>query len=277
MKNANKALKQISPKWTKNKALKELNILVAETCTLENQKRFSEDHVRWIARVLRFLEEAFGTESRYFQTFSGFTWKMEGSAIIGGPMRRQESMNPQLGIERVNREAYLQQLESARGLLLAAKDELESSNLESVYKGKDSGPEASIILKIINLAEYKLRKVIRSIPESEDEIQNAFEGLLVGGDLSYSRETESIEYSSKTYTPDFTIKKSDLAIELKLCHRDGREKEIIAEINDDILAYQTKYGNLIFIIYDLGLIRDVDRFIGNFEENQGVVVKVVKH
>ena len=56
-----------------------------------------------------------------------------------------------------------------------------------------------------------------------------------------------------------------------------REKELIAEINDDILAYKTKYRNLIFIIYDLGYIRDVDRFAEAFEASEGVIVRVVKH
>jgi hypothetical protein len=68
-----------------------------------------------------------------------------------------------------------------------------------------------------------------------------------------------------------------LAIEVKFCGREGREKEIIAEINDDILAYKTKFGNLVFAVYDCGFIRDVDRFVGNSEEAQGVVVRVVKH
>jgi len=66
-------------------------------------------------------------------------------------------------------------------------------------------------------------------------------------------------------------------MDIKLCVRVRREKEIIAEINDDILAYQTKYGNLFFIVYDVGFIRDIDRFIDAFEKNQNVIVKVIKH
>ena len=52
---------------------------------------------------------------------------------------------------------------------------------------------------------------------------------------------------------------------------------MIAEINDDILAYSTEYGNLIFAIYDVGSIRDVDRFASQFEQHDGVLVRVVKH
>ncbi len=163
-------------------------------------------------------------------------------------------------IERKNQRAYLAQLETAKGILLAARDELARKELSDVYHGKNTGPEASTILKAINLAERKLRKVVRAVPDGETEVQDAFENLLVGADVPYSREAERIEYSSKTYTPDFSLQKSDLAIEIKLCNRKEREKEIIAEINDDILAYKTKYGNLLFVVYDTGFIRDVSPF-----------------
>ena len=138
-------------------------------------------------------------------------------------------------------------------------------------------PHTSNIVKVINLAEFQLRKTIRTEPSNEKEIQDAFEDLLVGAGISYSRETGSIEYSSKTYIPDFTIDESNLAVEIKVSTKKEREKELIGEINDDILAYRTKYGNILFVIYDIGFIRDMERFAKNFESNEGVVVKVVKH
>jgi hypothetical protein len=161
--------------------------------------------------------------------------------------------------------------------LLAAKDHLKRTDIASVYDGKNTAPESSEIFKIMNLAEYGLRKVIRNRPGSEKEVQDAFESLLVGAGVPYSRDTVSIQYSSKTYKPDFTIDKIDLAVEIKFCDKADREKAMIAEINDDILAYQTKYGNLLFVVYDTGYIRDMDRFKNEFEKNQNVIVKVVKH
>ena len=108
-------------------------------------------------------------------------------------------------------------------------------------------------------------------------MQDAFENLLIVADIPYSRESEHIEYSSKTYIPDFVIEMIDLTIDMKLCSRDGREKEMISEINDDIMAYQTKHANLLFLVYDVGFIRDVDRFVGAFHENTRVIVRVIKH
>jgi hypothetical protein len=180
-------------------------------------------------------------------------------------------------MERRHHQAYLEQLGSACGFLLAAADHLERSDLVSVYEGKDTPPEASAIMRVITLAERSLRKLVRSEPKSEGEVQDAFENLLVVADISYSRGTDSIEYSSKSYIPDFTIPRIGLAVDVKLCNRKDREKEIIAEINDDILAYRTKYPNLLFVVYDVAVIRDIDRFKGSLEANESIVVIVVKH
>ena len=263
--------------WTKKAALKEISDLIAKIEPLKAEKRLSEKHVRWTMRTTSFLEEVFGQDSNYFANFNALTWRQEGSFMVGGPSRPEESMDPQLGAERVNQEAYIKHLGIAKGVLLAAKDKLGKKTISSVYKGKDTPKETSLLIKVQSLAEYKLRKVIRKKPRREKEVQEAFESLLVGADVPYSREKDSIEYSTKTYTPDFTITKTDLAIDIKLCASVGREKEMIAEINDDILAYKTKYGNIFFIVYDVGFIRDIERFVKNFQDEEGVIVKVIKH
>ncbi len=65
-------------------------------------------------------------------------------------------------------------------------------------------------------------------------------------------------------------------MEGKFCDSDKREKEMIAEINDDIQAYSTKYKNLIFVIYDMGFIRDEEKFKQNIE-SRSVVIEIIKH
>lgn len=265
------------PSWSKESAIDELDRLIAEIPNLRSSKANSAEHVRWHQSAVSLFEGIFGRDSRAFSSFSMLTWRRGGSFVIGGIRDPEGSVNPQGAIDREHHKAYLEQLDTARGLLLAAKDELERKGLDGVYQGKDTGPEASVVLKVINLAEHKLRKTIRSVPASEKEVQDAFENLLIGADIPYSRETDRIEYSSKTYAPDFSVARADLATEIKLCGKKEREKEIIAEINDDILAYGTKYGNMIFVVYDTGFIRDVERFAAHFENNDGVVVRVVKH
>jgi hypothetical protein len=186
------------------------------------------------------------------------------------------SWNPNAAIERENQNAFRQQAELASGLLQAAHDELRRKGVDQVFHGKDTPSESSAIVKILGLAERQLRKVVRGVPQREKEIQDAFESLVIGAEIDYSREAERIEYSSKTYVPDFTFRKIDVTLEIKLCNRADREKEIIAEINDDILAYRGSYRNIVFVIYDLGYIRDVDRFTESIAAHDGVLVRVVK-
>jgi hypothetical protein len=262
--------------WTKEAALAELRALVEQSKNLERVARFSEEHTRWMFRVGTVLEEVFGRKSGYYVSFAALPWGRRGTVIVGGPEDPEGNWNPAAAIEHRHQRAYVEDLGTARGILLAAGDRLDRSDLASVYEGKDTAPESSAIIKVINLAGAKLRKVIRSTPKHEKEVQDAFENLLVGADIPHSREADRIEYSSKTYAPDFTLPQIDLAIEIKLVPGPGREKDIIAEINDDILAYRTKYGNVLFVVYDVGQIRDVERFTASFEQHENVVVRVVK-
>lgn len=257
-------------RWIKEAALAELSSLIDEAQRLKHSSCMSAEHTRWLAKTFQFLAGVFSTSSIYYRSLKQLRWQQTGNFVI-------QAWDIQGALDARNHQAYLRDLDTAKGLLQAAFDELESSSMSDVYQGHDSPAETSGILKVLAIAERKLRKTIRDIPSRERIIQDAFENLLIGSDLDFSRETDSIEYSSKTYVPDFTISRLDLAIEIKLSNRAEREKEIIAEINDDILAYRQKYGNIIFVVYDIGFIRDIDRFIGQFEENDGVVVRVVKH
>jgi hypothetical protein len=258
-------------KWTKKSAIRELKALIKKIDDLKEEKRLSESHTRWLMNTYSIIEDVFGENSKYYQNFINLSWKKNGSFFIFPSFDLNER------VEQVHNKEYIRQLDTAKGILMAALDELDRSELNDVYDGKNTGPESSLILSLINLAEKKLRKIIRKIPTKEREIQDAFEDLLIAADIPYSRETTKIEYSSKTYIPDFVIDKIDFAIEIKFCSNVTKEKEFIAQINDDIMAYQTKYSNLMFIVYDLGFIRDIDRFSNSFEQNQNVIIRIIKH
>ena len=260
--------------WTKEEALKILQELAEEADRLKGSKPLSTEHTLWLTKCLDTLEEVFGRASRYHASFAGLTWRPISGTTID-PWEHGGSY--EAATDAVFRQALRRDLETAKGLLLGAIHYLGNRELTEVYNAKDTGAEANLIFKVLHLAEHQLRKVIRDKPEKESQVQNAFESLLIGATIPYGREVDSIEYSSKTYTPDFSLMKVSLAIEVKLCGRAEREKELPEEINDDILAYQTKYQNLLFVVYDLGYIRDVDRFCGSFEEHENVTIRVVKH
>lgn len=169
---------------------------------------------------------------------------------------------------------------SIKPLVLERKDaEKEEEEPKRTIKGRDKAPESEIF-GVMYLIENNLRKAIRQKPTKESEVNDALETLFIGAGLekNFIREKEHIPYSSKTYVPDFVFKRIGTVVETKLCDRAGRDKEIIAEINDDIVAYKTAYRNLIFVVYDSsGIIRNVDEFRGNIEEQDSVIVRVIKH
>lgn len=148
-------------------------------------------------------------------------------------------------------------------------------SLEAYLKTR-LGDTEQRIQAISDLIEAHLRPSIFKDPGKEREIQDILETLFHVRALPYLREKVHIKYSSKTYVPDFTFDSLNLVVEAKLCNREGREKEIIDEVNADILAYQTKYESIIFIIYDLGFIRDVAQFSADIEKNPSVYSIVIK-
>jgi len=130
--------------------------------------------------------------------------------------------------------------------------------------------------QIIDLIRANLRPAIYDDPKHEREVQNALEIIFRARALDFRREHETVPYSSKRYIPDFTFDRISLAVEVKLCKDKDREKEMIGEINDDIIGYGGRYDRCVFVIYDLGFIRDVAKFSGDIEENPNVHVLIIK-
>lgn len=130
---------------------------------------------------------------------------------------------------------------------------------------------------VLDLVKVMLRPSIFNKPEQEKEIQNTLEIIFRSRGLDYRREKVKIEYSSKSFVPDFTFESLDLALEVKFCDSEKKEKTIIDEMNADIPAYQTRYRWIIFVVYDLGIIQDEHIFKSSIESNPDVYVHIQKH
>ena len=52
---------------------------------------------------------------------------------------------------------------------------------------------------------------------------------------------------------------------------------MIEEINADITAYKKEYKNILFVIYDIGIIRDESEIKRDIEKTEGVHAIIVKH
>lgn len=135
-----------------------------------------------------------------------------------------------------------------------------------------------------NLRDFiqaNLRRAIFIAPDREIEIQNGIEALIVGKGMAkgidYDRETGRVKTSGKESIPDFVFQNLNLCMEVKLSKSADKLKSIVDEINADIRAYSTGYDRQLYIVYDLGVIRDEEEFKRNLEDAPGVAVLVIKH
>lgn len=64
---------------------------------------------------------------------------------------------------------------------------------------------------------------------------------------------------------------------MKLSKSADKLKAIVDEINADVRAYGTQYERQLYVVYDLGMIRDEAEFKRDLEDAPGVSVLVVKH
>jgi REase_DpnII-MboI len=156
--------------------------------------------------------------------------------------------------------------------------ELAAARLSALaaYLKSKQGRKTREYEEIIDLIDRNLRPAMFTDPENERQVQDALETIFRVRALDFRREQQSVPYSSKRYVPDFTFDSLGVAVEVKFCNRAGREKELIDEINADIVGYQATYERIIFVIYDLGYIRDTALFRSGIEQQPGVFVQIVK-
>jgi REase_DpnII-MboI len=156
-------------------------------------------------------------------------------------------------------------------------DVLILSNLLSAY---DVGISASIS-EIQDLLVSNLRKVIFEKPDKERDVQNAMEALLVGRgyqkSIDYEREAGRVKFSGKEFVPDFIFANISLAAQVKLVKEKHQMTKCVEEMSADVPAYLSVYKNILFCVYDLGVIRDVGEFQEGLEKQNGVRICVIKH
>jgi REase_DpnII-MboI len=128
--------------------------------------------------------------------------------------------------------------------------------------------------------QARLRSAIFRTPELERDVQDAVEQLLIGRGMQkgqdYDREVGRVKVSAKEVIPDFIVPPLSLAIEVKLIKGLARVREVVDEINADIAAYSRGYRQILFLVYDLGFIRDEIEFRHDLEEMGNVDVLVIK-
>lgn len=134
---------------------------------------------------------------------------------------------------------------------------------------------------LANLINKRFRQMFHEQPNNEKTVQDTLENMFIANDYSkgidYDRETGKFKFSDREYIPDFIIPKINLCIEVKIIKEKGKRSKIIEEINADITAYSKKYERILFVIYDLGIIRDELVFKRDIEASGKVSVIIIKH
>ncbi len=137
------------------------------------------------------------------------------------------------------------------------------------------------VLQIKDFLKANLRRAVFNTPEKEIQIQEIIEQLLIGRGMEkgvdYDREVGRVKIAHKEVIPDFIFQKLGLALEIKLSKSLTKSKEIVDEINADIMSYSKEYNSIIFLVYDLGSIRDENEFKKDLEVNDGISIIVIKH
>ncbi|MFC3069762.1 PD-(D/E)XK nuclease domain-containing protein [Phenylobacterium soli] len=153
------------------------------------------------------------------------------------------------------------------------------SLLRSILE-KHAGKVEDEFSALRDFIQARLRSAMFEPPANEREVQNALEQLLIGRGLQkgqdYDRETGRVKVSAKEVVPDFILAPLSTAVEVKIVKDALRVKAVIDEINADIRSYSAKYERIMFVIYDLGFIRDEAEFRHGLESPGNVSVVIVK-
>jgi len=156
-----------------------------------------------------------------------------------------------------------------------------SLQILKAYLTNRVNPKEERVLGIADFLQANLRRAMLHKPERERDVQDAIEQLLIGRGLEkgidYDREVGRVKVSSKEVIPDFILPPLDTAIEVKLLKEPAGVGKVIDEINADIQAYPLVYKAVVFIVYDLGVLRDEVEFRRDLESADGIKVIVVKH
>lgn len=132
-----------------------------------------------------------------------------------------------------------------------------------------------------NLINKRFRSMFRNVPLKEREVQDKLEDLFLANNydkgIDYDRETGKFNFSGREYIPDFIVPKLNLCIEIKLIKEANKKSKIIEEINADITAYSKQYERILFIVYDIGIIRDEIEFKRDIEASGNIKVLLIKH
>ena len=212
-----------------------------------------------------------------YYSFGTFLVKYDHLVDLAGPLLQDTSMLDRIDTQRIPRPSSLTWPQQKQLFDTAYSN---ASLLKSLLEGA-IGYAADETQKLKDFIQSNLRRAIFEEPQKEAEVQNAVESLLIGRNMAkgteYDRETGRVKTSGKESIPDFIFRHLNLCLEVKLSKSQDKLRAIVDEINSDIRAYGAVYERQLYVVYDLGVIRDEGEFKHDLENVPGVAVIIVKH
>jgi hypothetical protein len=148
---------------------------------------------------------------------------------------------------------------------------------EPIFLTIDSFTTESPVEEIKEAIRKGLRKSIgdRKI-EKEFEIRDIIDGLLTVAGYDFKKETPEEKFSAKGFRPDLTSKNLSTVIEVKLIDSQGDVSKSVEGLSADIEPYKKRFKNILFVVYDLGFVNDIEEYCKDFKKIDGVDILLIK-
>ncbi len=247
----------------------------------QDKKEMLRTHIRWVGALLRSMEVALHSEDPSNQ------WKHGGYKKYA---QKYNDLLSEIGkhhvLPPILRVFSLDKIKGGGDTLPFEQKEIfesvhaEASVLKAVLES-ELGVVEDQREALRDFLQARLRSAMLHGPDNERDVQDAIEQLFIGRGLQkgadYDREVGRVKLSTKESVPDFILPRLGLALEAKLVKTAARVREVVDEIAADIVAYGKEYRQLLFVVYDLGCVRDEVEFRSDLEAHGNVVILVVKH
>jgi hypothetical protein len=104
--------------------------------SLKKSNKLSGEHTKWLSDTLYLVEEIFGNNSRIYINLASLTWQNKGNFRL--------TMHPERELQYQNHQGYLNDLETARGLIESGIDLIKRRGIDAVSSSSISTISGSI-------------------------------------------------------------------------------------------------------------------------------------
>jgi len=141
------------------------------------------------------------------------------------------------------------------------------------YRAKESN-----VQRLIRLLEDNLRKSVKEVPSTEEELEDIINDLCLQVDPLLVRERLR-EIFFGVYKIDFSLFNHSVALEVKLIREERELERAVAEVVSHIPPFCSIYNHIVFLFYDAcDAIKDVNKFVKEIEgKAENITVMTVKH